>query len=74
MDIIEGTVDPDLYYTFINAEIIIWNEGGGKRGRVVKQARGNDGQPIGRHDQDGMFNPKMGTWEYIIKFEYRTSD
>ena len=47
---------------------------GGKLGRVVKQARGNDGQPIGRHDQDGMFNPKMGTWEYIIKFEDRTSD
>ena len=47
---------------------------GGKLGRVVKQARGNDGQTIGRRHPDGMFNPDMGTQEYIIEFEDTTSD
>ena len=35
-DIVEGAVDPDLYDTFINAEISIWNKGEEKSGRVVK--------------------------------------
>ena len=35
-EIVKGAVDPDLYDTFINAEISIWNEGEGKCGRVVK--------------------------------------
>ena len=73
-DIVKGTVDPDLYDKFINAEISIWNKGVEKSGHIVKQVRGNDGQLIGRRHLDGMFNPKMGTWEYIIEFEDGTSD
>ena len=73
-DIAEGAVYPDVYDTFLNAEISIWNEREEKRGRVVKCARGNDGQPIGRRHPDRMFNPEMGTREYIIEFEDGTSD
>ena len=73
-DIIEVAVDPDLYDTFINADISIWNEGEKNRGRVVKQARGNNGQLIGRRHLDRMFNPEMETREYIIEFEDRTSN
>ena len=47
---------------------------GEKRGRVVKRARGNDVQPIGRRHPDWVFNPDMGTREYIIEFEERTGD
>ena len=47
-DIVDGAEDPEIFDEFINAEITMHNEGEPRRGKIVKRARGIDGNPIGR--------------------------
>jgi hypothetical protein len=52
--------DNDAYDRYLGAELSINREDGEIRGRVVKRARGNDGEFIGRSHN----NPLMDSREY----------
>ena len=45
------------------------NDGELCRGRVVKRAQGNNGNPIGRRNSSARFNLELGTREYIVEFD-----
>jgi len=59
-----GEFDNDAYDRYLGAELSINGGDGEIRGRVVKQARGNDSEFIGRSHN----NPLMDSREYWIEF------
>jgi hypothetical protein len=61
--------DPEVYDEFINAQIVLHNEGEPKHGRVIKRARGSDGRPIGRCHPGDTWNPELGSRDYVVQFD-----
>ena len=54
----------DVYDSYIGAEVLLPDRDGAKMmGKVIKRVRGNDGRPIGRHNN----NPMMDTTEYEVE-------
>ena len=47
----------------------MYNEDELIRRRVVKRARGNNGNPIGLRNPSARFNPELETSEYMVEFE-----
>ena len=45
------------------------NDGELRCGRVVKRARCNNGNLIGRRNPSARFNPELGTREYMVEFD-----
>jgi hypothetical protein len=66
--------DPEVYDEFINAQIVLHNEGEPKHGRVIKRACGSDGRPIGRRHPGDTWSPELGSREYVVQFDDGTVD
>ncbi len=64
-------INDDMIDKYLNAELIFdVGTGNERKGRVVKRAKGNSGEPIGR----AHFNPLFDTREYVVEFTDGTTE
>jgi hypothetical protein len=57
---------PDLHDAFLNAELPLPDSGDNVvRAQVIKRAKGEDGNPLGLHDKNSLFDTRKCTMEFL---------